>query len=75
MCACVCVQDGLVPALVSLGGVPNDEVQQDVAWCLANLAANEEGHWHVPLYQQVGLALPGLSPAPAPGLWLFLLLL
>ena len=25
------VEDGLVPALVNLGGVPNDEVQQDVA--------------------------------------------
>ncbi len=42
------VQDGMVPALVTLGAVPNDEVQQDVARCLANLGANEENH--VPLY-------------------------
>ncbi len=49
----VVVQDGLVPALVNLGGVPNDEVQQDVARCLANLASNEENH--VPLYQQEAL--------------------
>ena len=38
------VKHGAIGAAVMLGETLNEEVQQDVARCLANLACNEDNH-------------------------------